>query len=53
MAFANLRNKRKFSEHPILVTAVQMFGAGKTQMGEHAVDRIRVSSEKERAWHLD
>ncbi len=48
IARANLRNKcQTTSEHPTLVTAGQLYGAGKTQMGMHAVACVRASQEEE------
>lgn len=45
IALANLRNKKRRADKPTLVTAGQLYGAGKSKMGEHAVDRIRVTKE--------
>jgi len=40
LARYNLRNKRNVTEHPTLVTAGQLYGAGKSQLGRHAVERV-------------
>jgi hypothetical protein len=39
----NLLNKQLGSNHPYFITAGQMFGAGKTQMGMHAIDCANLS----------
>lgn len=48
VALVNLRNKRaSVSEQPVLVTAGQLYGAGKSQMGKHAVARVRETRGQE------
>ena len=42
LARSNIGNKRDVTDHPTLVTAGQLYGAGKSQMGRHAVERVRM-----------
>ena len=49
IAEVNIRNKvLRQSEHPTLVTAGQMFGAGKSELGVHAVARAGEDGVKKR-----
>lgn len=45
LARYNLHNKRNVTEHPTLVTAGQLYGAGKSQLGRHAVERVANSRD--------
>ena len=47
IALANIRNKTNIDK-PVLVTAGQLYGAGKTEMGRRAVERVRISKELQR-----